>query len=33
MKLKLTFNNKVYHAKMFDTPLVRQIIEMCPFEL
>ena len=33
MKLKLTLNNKVYHAKMLDTPLVKQILEMCPFEL
>ena len=33
MKLKLTLNNKVYHAKMLDTPLVKQIIDMCPFEL
>ena len=33
MKLKLTFNKKTYHAKMLDTPLVKQIIDMCPFEL
>ena len=33
MKLKLTLNNKVYHAKMLDTPLVKQIMDMCPFEL
>ena len=33
MKLKLTLNNKVYHAKMLDNPLVKQILEMCPFEL
>ena len=33
MKFKLTFNNKAYHAKMFDTPLVKQILDMCPFEL
>ena len=33
MKLKITFNNKVYHANMIDTPLTKQIIQMCPFEL
>ena len=33
MKLKLTFNNKVYHANMLDIPLVKQIMQMCPFEL
>ena len=33
MKLKLSFNNKIYHANMLNTPLVKQIISMCPFEL
>ena len=33
MKLKLTLNNKTYHANMLDTPLIKQIIEICPFEL
>ena len=33
MKLKLTLNNKVYHANMKDIPLVKQILNMCPFDL